>query len=129
AAPKELTAPEAPVPAISRTTPIQPITKLASYELQIASYRSLENAIMAGKSIRDYPNTVRPWKSEEGEEWYRLMVGPFMTVEEASTLKEKIGEAYQFKPFIVQSPRLDAGTDDPVIQNRRARMQTRRSSF
>lgn len=98
-----------------------------SYELQIACYRSRENAIMAGKSLQGYPCTVRPWKSKEGEEWYRLLVGPFLTREEAEISKGKIGKRHQVEPFIIQTSSADSGAENQAIESQRDEKEWQRS--
>jgi hypothetical protein len=77
------------------------------YELQVASYRSNEKALKAVENLQNagYTTILRNWKNEKGEEWYRLIVGPFMTKDEASTCKDKIEQESEYCPIIFKVER------------------------
>jgi hypothetical protein len=77
------------------------------YELQVASYRSNERAILAAESLQNsgYRTILRNWKNEKGKEWYRLIVGPFMTRDEAVTCKENIEKQSEYQPIIFRIER------------------------
>jgi hypothetical protein len=77
------------------------------YELQVASYRSNEKALKAAEFLQKlgYRIILRNWKNEKEEEWYRLMVGPFITRDEAIACKESIEKGSEFKPIIFKVER------------------------
>ena len=77
------------------------------YELQVASYRSNENAMQAAESLQNsgYRIIMRNWKSDLGNEWCRLIVGPFASREEAVTCKEKIEQTTVYRPIVLKVER------------------------
>ena len=77
------------------------------YELQVASYRSNDKALKAAENLQNsgYRTILRNWKNEQGEEWYRLIVGPFMSRDEAMTCKDKIEQGSEYCPIILKVER------------------------
>jgi len=76
----------------------------AFYQLQVASFRYQENAILAARSIQElgYQTNVKYWENGGRDKWYRLIIGPFETRDEVLTFKNKIAEKYQFSPIILK---------------------------
>lgn len=77
------------------------------YELQVASYRSSETALKASQELQNagYSTILRHWKNEKGEEWCRLIVGPFLSRNEALNCKNKIEQDSKFHPIILKIER------------------------
>lgn len=71
----------------------EPSFKMAiGYELQVASSRSLRQANFLADSLKNsgFPATVESWKDKRGYEWYRTILGPFMTRDEALSQKANV---------------------------------------
>ncbi|MCX5885734.1 MAG: DUF799 family lipoprotein [Proteobacteria bacterium] len=85
----------------------KPVDMELFYELQVASYRSNEKALASVEKLQNdgYRTILRNWKNEKGEDWYRLIVGPFMTKDDASTCKDKIEQESEFCPIIFKVER------------------------
>jgi hypothetical protein len=80
---------------------------LSFYEIQVASYRSSEKALKSAENLQKagYQTILRDWNNEKGEEWHRLIVGPFMTRDEAVSCKNKIEQESEFCPMIFKIER------------------------
>jgi len=63
-----------------------------SYEVQVASFRDRKNAIQEANGLQKsgFRATLRSWSDKKGNEWYPLVVGPFMTREEALAIQSEI---------------------------------------
>ena len=75
------------------------------YELQVASFRSKENAIHAARSIQElgYQTNISSGGNGNGDRWYRLITGPYETKDEALSHKVKIEKEYQFSPIVTKT--------------------------
>ena len=64
------------------------------YELQVASHRSIKQANSLASSLQNsgFPAAVKSWTDKRGYEWYRTILGPFMTRDEALSQKENLRE-------------------------------------
>jgi hypothetical protein len=72
------------------------------YELQIASFRSKENAILAARSIQElgFETEILSGGNGNKDKWYRLIMRPFETIDEALDYKVKIENEYRFNPIL-----------------------------
>ena len=72
------------------------------YQLQVASFRSRENAILAARSIQKlgFETEILSWGNGNKDKWYRLIMGPFETMDQASSYKVKIEKEYSFSPML-----------------------------
>ncbi|HJX31412.1 MAG TPA: LytR C-terminal domain-containing protein, partial [Thermodesulfobacteriota bacterium] len=64
------------------------------YELQVASHRSIKQANSLASSLQNsgFPAAVKSWTDKRGYEWYRTILGPFITRDEALSQKENLRE-------------------------------------
>jgi len=87
-------------PSISKETIMKDIEDL--YQLQVASFRSRENAILAARSIQElgFETEILSWGNGNKDKWYRLIMGPFETMDQASSYKVKIEKEYSFSPML-----------------------------
>ncbi len=90
-----------------------------SYEVQIASFRSKEMAVLIEGSFRmlGYRINLRQWKDDKEGKYYRLLTGPFGTRDEAFACKAKIEKEYKFSPIIVQSKAVKTEERTPIIRD------------
>ena len=72
------------------------------YELQVASFRFKENAIHAARSIQElgFETEILSWGNGNKDKWYRLIMRPFETIDEALNYKVKIENEYRFNPLL-----------------------------
>ncbi len=74
------------------------------YELQVASHHSIKNADFLTHSLKNagFPATVKALKDKKGQEWYRSVLGPFKTYQEALAQKENILRSKKARKAIIQ---------------------------
>ena len=75
------------------------------YKLQVASFRSKENANLAARSIQElgYETNILSFEDGKNNKWYRLILGPIETSGEVLTFKDKIVKEYQFNPLVLKT--------------------------
>jgi hypothetical protein len=81
-----------------------PIRETDLCDLQIASFKSKASAEALSGQLHDggYKTFVRSVERGDGP-WFRVMLGPFLSRDDATDYREKIGKEFSLLPIIVQS--------------------------
>ncbi len=72
-----------------------PFKIAVGYELQLGAFRSRKQAKSQLNNLQaaGYSATLKPWKDKRGYEWHLIVLGPFVTSQEALAQKKELAKS------------------------------------
>lgn len=83
--------------------PVRPAPARESYRVQVAAFRSPSEARQAARALRDkgYRPAIAEF-TEAGRPWHRVILGPFVSLHEASQVGAEIRQTLNFSPIVTR---------------------------